>query len=91
MDELRKLAMAATPGPWKATPFDFGMHGVVSCNSDVIGEAEEADAAFIAGASPTVVLGLLDRITELEARVCEGGDLSQSVRQEGGEVMKNEA
>lgn len=33
-------------------------------------DGKEADASYIAAASPDVVLGLLDRIEELEARPC---------------------
>lgn len=77
MADLRKLAEAATPGPWRfpsravknvvdiAPPHSFV---VVYCKDE---EAErrqrEADAAFIAAANPQAVIGLLDERDELRA------------------------
>lgn len=75
--ELRRLAQAATPGPWKQAPWH---------STDVlpVGWAEEwgdlpsrgpfaittttelADAAFIAAANPSVILSLLDELDRLD-------------------------
>lgn len=78
--ELRKVAEAATPGPWwdKGNEYsagaphygDFGWC-VPGCPA---GETEDsaqgrADATYIATADPTTVLALLDRIAELEAKL----------------------
>ena len=85
MSDLRKLAEAATPGPWvtteRAWPEQVGCCPLVgrpysihrSDNNNVAAASTLEDAAFIAAASPTAVLALLDRIEELEAanRACE--------------------
>ena len=74
--ELRRLAEAATPGPWEwddnhARPGlrhgrSFG--GVLFRCGALYGP-DAADAAFIAAANPAVVLALLDRLAHMrEAR-----------------------
>ena len=64
--ELRRLAEAATPGPWEAD----GLEGTLDSLSTGRRVAEvtmwpEVDAVFIAAASPDVVLSLLDRLTHM--------------------------
>ena len=65
-DELRKLAEAATPGPWS-----WERDG---CYGDVVMKGlrfttSQRNAAYIAAASPDVVLGLLDEIERMRS-VC---------------------
>lgn len=74
--ELRRLAEAATPGPWHfcRDKDDCAMVTVApgaDCSTErsfiaVAAWADNDDAAYIAALSPDVVLGLLDRILELE-------------------------
>lgn len=87
---LRRLAEAATPGPWSRCGDDrggcgcrlvFAEHAAVaqacSCtDADSMGEGytekqAKATAAYIAAANPQVVIGLLDTIDRLTARVAE--------------------
>lgn len=75
--ELRKLAEAATPGPWRSQ----GRHIGTMNHASFIGECRDqngnwsdtakstGDSAFIAAANPTAILSLLDAIKELEHQV----------------------
>tara|TARA_R100001086_G_scaffold225289_2_gene143567 strand:- start:20557 stop:20994 length:438 start_codon:yes stop_codon:yes gene_type:complete len=68
--DLRALALAATPGPWRAHNKDaskeeFWVDGPRCLNMHFDQEAAGfgfRDAAFIAAANPQTVIGLLDRI-----------------------------
>lgn len=71
--ELRKLAEAATPGPWEVVGgWVEATHGGevtpqrVDCMSYCYGgtpeRMESGDAKYIAAASPDVVIGLLDAL-----------------------------
>lgn len=76
--ELRKLAEAATPGPWfvRHAATDDGlsevedgrMHGLFPFN------CEAHDAAFIAAANPKTVLELLDEVTKLREAMRTASD-----------------
>jgi hypothetical protein len=69
-DDLRAKAKAATPGPKWCTGLEQEPRGVCwwACGRMVESEAAgEADAAFIAAASPEVVLGLLDERDAIHA------------------------
>ena len=70
--ELRRLAAAATPGPWEyremVEPGSAGVthpHGwvdaVIACGAN-----EMRDAAYIAAANPATMLALLDRLEKAE-------------------------
>lgn len=86
--ELRAKAEAATSGPWTASeaPSNTGHVGVYCATGFPVASctvvwnraksAELADAAFIAAASPDVVLALLDRIATLTALVGEACNLA---------------
>lgn len=64
--DLRRLAEAATPGPWEQS--EGGMYvDVVDDDSQVAEVIRRADAAFIAAANPAAVLALLDEIERLRA------------------------
>jgi hypothetical protein len=82
LDELETLAKSATPGPWRQCTapdtnntqavcdhfFEFiARTDIVSIHST---EACEANARYIAAASPDVILSLLARLKRAEA-VCE--------------------
>jgi len=75
-DELRALARAATPGPWQIGPKALdGSLAVrtlpgerVHAMTDMVARPTvPADAAYIAAASPDVVLRLLAEIDEARA------------------------
>lgn len=72
-DELRRLAEAATPGPWVVTGLPAAYVYAQIENEDdnpddveVAGVGRFQDALFIAAANPAAVLALLDRIAALE-------------------------
>lgn len=79
-EELRRLAQAATPGPWEKGTIVGLQFPIVCCAMDGIrlnvahvagirnGEGLN-NAAFIAAANPAVVLELLDEIERLRAEV----------------------
>lgn len=74
LEELRRLAEAATPGPYDARlvrgiPADCVDYGVISLvtGQETCRTWTEDDARFYAAANPQTVLYLLDRIKELEA------------------------
>lgn len=78
--ELRRLAEAATPGPWsyKAPPIEGTCHAIVAGDHNYLmtdtGYSQRAswaqrqqDARYIAAANPATVLALLDRIDAVRA------------------------
>lgn len=76
LDELRKLAEAATPGPWHfhqddGTALDISEVCIPRPEEDVdlsiASLLEDRDGAFIAAANPATVLALLDRVERAEA------------------------
>lgn len=81
--ELRKVAEAATPGPWEAkqtpihTPSGEGGDYYVACPSGIdvasmVGssyEQEEPDALHIATFDPPTVLALIERVQAAEAKL----------------------
>jgi hypothetical protein len=70
-DDLRALATAATPGPWRhasGTEAEPDIRTRVTSDACSIATTDwTRDAAYIAAASPNVVLGLLDEIERLRA------------------------
>src|SRR5690606_14524732 len=77
--ELRRIASAATPGPWqwagsrdKGDPHayvyagDYASEGEPDLWCEIVSECPEADAQHIATFDPTTALALLDRIEALE-------------------------
>ena len=76
--ELRRLAEAATPGPWRTSKADDT--AIMSFDNDVAhtvgiyeveAETMEADAAYIAAANPAAILALLDRLARVETLVAQ--------------------
>lgn len=80
-DNLRDLALKATPGPWNASGKSvsrligtsnkgvaeaYGWAWTDYCEYWQTAEAAERDANYIAAASPDRVLALLDYVAELE-------------------------
>ena len=64
---LKRLAEAATPGPWFTETggiYNATRGYMITPTGD--SDQDRTDAAFIAAANPLAVLALLDRIDELE-------------------------
>lgn len=76
--ELRRLAMAATPGLWHREMLELGTGGpmtigvgskgppVCIMNGIVESPRGNRDASYVAAVSPAAVLALLDRLESLE-------------------------
>lgn len=72
LDTLRKVALSATPGPWKAEPYLYGMTGeghrirvTAPSNDDLHNLADDIlqeDAEFIATFDPPTVLELIEQV-----------------------------
>lgn len=83
LDELERLARAATPGPWKnysINPKVTPEHAIYSEWLEGIPEAQSSEIAtlltpknaeFIAAANPEAVLALVARVREAEAVIAE--------------------
>lgn len=76
LNELRKVAEAATPGPWEVADEGYderyvydSASGQMCWTPDLPGHWSLADATHIATFDPPTVLALLDRVAELEAKV----------------------
>ncbi|HCO02682.1 MAG TPA: hypothetical protein DIT48_04825 [Actinobacteria bacterium] len=73
-EELRELAERATPGPWTQDAHDdtylTSPTGHLFWDGEGLGLRwpNDADAAYIAAVSPSVVLSLLDRLRAIEGR-----------------------
>ena len=76
--ELKRLAQAATPGPWHVS--GYAPEAIRSSNSIVRAVARRAapedtwdvarrDAAYIAAANPQAILALIERLEALEEAV----------------------
>lgn len=84
-NELRRLAQAATPGPWILLPVgdkskcfavaDINLLSVLTvvyeCGTNFGAVYLDGDAAFIAAANPAAVSELLDRLEEAESDCVE--------------------
>lgn len=68
-DDLRRLAEAATPGPWRAKGRTVlaPSSTVIADALDVLGVPREDTAAYIAACDPQTILGLLGRLERLDA------------------------
>ena len=80
-DELRRLAEAATPGPWSSSGsqvwgYDGNLVAAVRDHSELV---DRPDAEFIAAVDPQTILGLLDEIERLR--------LSQDYTPEGVDMV----
>ena len=64
IEELKRLAEAATPGPWSSHP--NGYYGVHSNTGTICSTGEKiADALYIAAANPAAILELIQQRDEL--------------------------
>ena len=75
LDELRRLALGATPGPWHfhqddGTALDISEVCIPRPEEDVdlsiASLLDDRDGAFIAAANPQVILELIERLRETE-------------------------
>ena len=85
INELRRLAQGATPGPWKMLPVGDGRQKFAVADSEFLsiltvtdeGGAtfgtvyDDDDARFIAAANPTTVSEMLDRLEAAESDALE--------------------
>ena len=87
--ELRRLAEAATPGPWSLTDGDpamSGQHwtirrqGVPGIRISGFTYGFNGDAAFIAAANPAAVLALLDERDALRAELAHMTEARDNAR-----------
>lgn len=75
LNELEKLALNATPGPWETDGYRFYYVNSDGERSDQWGEFKhddsfhQSDAEFIVAANPTTVLHLIQQIRQLDDRV----------------------
>ena len=79
IEELKRLAEAATPGPWVAA-FNTNMDNKVSHSfGDICQTGKDiGDAIFIAAANPVVVLELIRQRDELLAALKDARELVDS-------------
>lgn len=96
LDELERLAKAATPGPWS-----YYRDSCAQCEKDGTAEydipeiepgwharfGDEANAAFIASANPAAILALLS----LARAGLEAGKAEESMRERAAELAESEA
>ena len=89
-NELRRLAQAATPGPWKLLPVgdrakrfavaDINFLSVLTvayeCGTNFGAVYLDGDAKFIAAANPAAINELLDRLEEAESECLEQARLN---------------
>ena len=77
IEELKRLAEAATPGPWFAA-VSSNMNNSVHVSMGIICNTGKNidDAAFIAAANPTAILELIRQRDELLAALKRIGELS---------------
>ena len=72
LNQLRALAQAATPGPWRVEARGHAAQEVARVNNLEVAPPDSVelslcatDAAYIAAVSPDVVLGLIDEVDRL--------------------------
>ena len=96
INELRRLAQAATPGPWKMLPVGDGRQKFAVADSEFLsiltvtdeGGAtfgtvyDDDDARFIAAANPAAISELLDRLEAAEKAVAEAYQRGYATGQE---------
>lgn len=67
IEELKRLAEAATPGPWVKRPYIGGIGCGVEGVFQICHHASESDSAYITAANPAAVLELIRQRDELLA------------------------
>lgn len=88
IDELERLAKAATPGPWsqagcRVTAKELGYDRVADTEFD--NESMAENAAFIAAANPTTVLALISQLRAVGDRAMH---LERRLSDANGEVLR---
>ena len=78
--ELRRLAEAATPGPWSTAAFQLVIDAARRIDVGMCGHRD--DAAFIAAANPAAVLALLDDADALRAELAHMTEARDNARAE---------
>lgn len=66
LTELRRVAEAATPGPWMVVGLNEEDDTVVTVDDDPICHAYPDDSRYIAAADPQTVLALIERLERAE-------------------------
>ena len=71
LDELERLAKAATPRPWNRQPYRLGYplageHSITGRDVTIAAGLSPQDAAYIASANPETVLALIARVLDAE-------------------------
>jgi hypothetical protein len=77
---LKRVAEAATPGPWRVVTDEDGYDFIVSATHGLVTTPERddhPDGRYLATFDPPTVLGLLSRLSAAEARV---GVLEEALR-----------
>jgi len=88
-NQLRDLAKAATPGPWRVEAQGHAPHEVARVNNLEVAPPDSAelahcadDAAYIAAVSPDVVLGLIAEVERLRLLLRESTAWNEISRRE---------
>lgn len=95
--EMRRMAMAATPGPWFAHVYvDMrsddarpGVRFISAGMGNLADDVDEHDAAFIASTNPSAILRLLDRVEELDHE-CQQSMLTIALERERAEAAERQ-
>ncbi len=72
IEELKKLALAAEPGPWEIKNDSTGDCSEAYCHwhrvgpFELMGKTADEDSRFIAAANPAVILELIERLERAE-------------------------
>ena len=89
LNQLRALAQAATPGPWRVEARGDAEQGVARVNNLEVAPPDSVelahcatDAAYIAAVSPDVVLALLSEVDRLRLRLRESAAWHEIPRSE---------
>ena len=75
IEELKRLAEAATPGAWVKRPYIGGIGCGVEGVFQICHHASESDSAYITAANPAAVLELIRQRDELLASLKEAREL----------------
>lgn len=94
LDELKRLADAATPGPWKAydacVRIADNPHTLVTAGIHCELSEAQKNAAFIAAADPLVVGSLVDRIQGLQMLMDREREYSEQLQAKVAELEELE-
>ena len=91
INELRKLAEDATPGPWIKRGYVPGIGCGVDGVTAVAHHTTSADADFISAANPAAILALIQQRDELLAALAEMAQQVVDLRHELRRYQEREA